>query len=164
MNIFFLHRVPNIAALYHCDKHVVKMILESGQLLATCHHEYGFPVTWKPTHKNHPSAVWVRQSRLHYDYVNALGRCLSKEFYRRYGHHHKSGQLFDGELAYAPKPMYSMPLTWQDPPQCMPDEYKQDDTVLAYQAYYRHKQSIMSMAWYKGENHFTPNFMELAHV
>ena len=39
MNIFYLHNDPQIAAQMHCDKHVVKMILEYAQLLSTAHHE-----------------------------------------------------------------------------------------------------------------------------
>ena len=37
MNIFYLHKDPIVAAQMSCDKHVVKMILESAQLLSTCH-------------------------------------------------------------------------------------------------------------------------------
>ena len=37
MNIFYLHDDPKIAAEMSCDKHVVKMILESAQVLSTCH-------------------------------------------------------------------------------------------------------------------------------
>ena len=37
MNIFYLDRDVQLAAQYHCDKHVVKMILESAQLLSTAH-------------------------------------------------------------------------------------------------------------------------------
>ena len=37
MNIFYLDRDEQKAAQYHCDKHVVKMILESAQLLSTAH-------------------------------------------------------------------------------------------------------------------------------
>ena len=37
MNIFYLHKNPVTAAEMSCDKHVVKMILESAQLLSTCH-------------------------------------------------------------------------------------------------------------------------------
>lgn len=33
MNVFFLADTPDEAALYHCDKHVIKMVLESAQLL-----------------------------------------------------------------------------------------------------------------------------------
>jgi len=39
MNIFYLHNDPQVCAAYHCDKHVVKMILEYAQLLSTAHHE-----------------------------------------------------------------------------------------------------------------------------
>ena len=37
MNIFALHQHPVVAAKQHCDKHVVKMILETAQLLSTAH-------------------------------------------------------------------------------------------------------------------------------
>ena len=37
MNIFYLDRDPKIAAQMMCDKHVVKMILESAQILSTAH-------------------------------------------------------------------------------------------------------------------------------
>lgn len=41
MNIFFLDRNIRKCAAYHCDKHVVKMILESTQLLSTALHLNG---------------------------------------------------------------------------------------------------------------------------
>ena len=72
MNIFYLDRDPAKCAAMHCDKHVVKMILEYAQLLSTAHRvldgdqnadSQGF---YKATHKNHPSAVWVRESWAHY--------------------------------------------------------------------------------------------------
>jgi len=37
MNIFYLHKDPDICASYHCDKHVLKMIIEYAQLLSTAH-------------------------------------------------------------------------------------------------------------------------------
>ena len=37
MNIFYLDRDPVVAAQLMCDKHVVKMILESAQILSTAH-------------------------------------------------------------------------------------------------------------------------------
>ena len=39
MNIFYLHSDPKTCASMHCDKHVVKMILETAQMLSTAHHE-----------------------------------------------------------------------------------------------------------------------------
>ena len=61
MNIFYLHKNPAVAAKMHCDKHVVKMILETAQLLCTAHHETGTGTKAmnKPTHKNHPTAKRV---------------------------------------------------------------------------------------------------------
>ena len=38
MNIFFLDPDPATAASYHNDKHVVKMVLETAQMLSTAHH------------------------------------------------------------------------------------------------------------------------------
>ena len=68
MNIFYLSPDPAICAQYHVDKHAVKMILEYSQLLSTAHHVLDpdtdlAPYIYKPTHKNHPSAVWARASR-----------------------------------------------------------------------------------------------------
>ena len=60
MNIFYLHRDPVIAAKVQYNKHVVKMILESAQMLCTAHHCYGDKdqiqnVPYKKAHYNHPS-------------------------------------------------------------------------------------------------------------
>ena len=61
MNIFFLDKDPIIAAQYHCDKHCVKMILESAQLLSTAHRvldeDDAHPDLYKVAHKNHPSTI-----------------------------------------------------------------------------------------------------------
>lgn len=35
MNIFVLDTDPEIAAILHCDKHIVKMPLETAQMLCT---------------------------------------------------------------------------------------------------------------------------------
>ena len=65
MNIFFLDYDVKKCAEDHCDKHVVKMILETAQLLCGVHHatEQETPnVPYKLSHKNHPCAIWSRQS------------------------------------------------------------------------------------------------------
>jgi len=166
MNIFFLHYVPQISALYHCDKHVVKMAVETAQLLATAHHQHGngANVTYKPTHVNHPSAIWARESRLHYDYLVDLGLALCKEYRRRYDNTHACHKLFVGELQYCPPEMSKLPLLWKDPPQCMPDECKRETTLQGYREYYRYKRTIMDMVWYKNDGSYTPPFMELEHA
>ena len=37
MNIFYLHEDPVQNAMWHIDKHIVKMPIEYGQLLSTAH-------------------------------------------------------------------------------------------------------------------------------
>ena len=151
MNIFYLDNLPEIAAQMHCDKHVVKMIVESCQLLATAHHEHGNgeSVTYKSTHKNHPSAIWTRGSAYQYNYVLTLAIELCKEYTKRYGKTHKCEQYLRSELAKPPLAIAG-DLSWRAPPQCMPDEYKHSDTVLAYRQYYQSKDPSWARTYYRG--------------
>jgi len=71
MNIFYLDSDPVKAAQIQYNKHVVKMILESAQMLCTAHHCYGSSeqkanVPYKQAHLNHPSTIWARRSRTTY--------------------------------------------------------------------------------------------------
>jgi hypothetical protein len=59
MNIFFLHRDPSRAAKAQCDKHVVKMVLETTQMLSTAARRNGFDRGYKSAHPNHPMTIWV---------------------------------------------------------------------------------------------------------
>ena len=57
MNIFFLHKDPSRAAKAQCDKHVVKMILETAQMLSTGAHKFKYvnaPGIYKPAYEKHP--------------------------------------------------------------------------------------------------------------
>ena len=94
MNIFYLDKDPVIAAQMHCDKHVVKMILESAQLMSTAHRfldgdryadKNGL---YKLTHKNHPTAIWVRKSKENYMWTWNLLDALLQEYTKRYNKHH----------------------------------------------------------------------------
>ena len=69
MNIFRVHDNPRIAAMHLCDKHVVKMILETAQVLSAAHHtaeSRHMDKVYKVTHKNHPCTRWVRESKDNY--------------------------------------------------------------------------------------------------
>ena len=68
MNIFILDEDPVVAAQAQCDKHVVKMVLESAQMLSTTHRLLGenHQVFYKTVHKNHPCTVWTRRSSGNY--------------------------------------------------------------------------------------------------
>lgn len=145
MNIFFLDRSPATAARMHCDRHVVKMIVESAQLLSTAHHlldgatlaRSRFPDLLKPTHVNHPCALWVRQSREHYDWLGELMSELCDEYHRRYGpnvHAYRRSRL---DFRLRGKRPLNIPLQgWHEPPLCMPGQYKRSDAVEAYRLYY----------------------------
>jgi len=137
MNIFYLHKNPYKAATYFYDKHKVKMILESAQMLCTAHHVYGNGdnVPYKKAHVNHPSTIWARTSKSNYYwlYEHMLG--IGKVYTKRYGKYHLSIEKCRDALAFAPVGMPELGFT--EPPQCMPDEYKvEGDSISAYWNYY----------------------------
>ena len=137
MNIFYLDKDPLVAASYHNDKHCVKMILEYAQMLSTAHRELDGNVPdilYKSTHKNHPSTIWTRSSKQHYDWLFRLFRMLSAEYTLRYGKIHKTWEKLGKILETAPKNIVEN--GWSDPPQCMPDHCKKPDTIDAYRNYY----------------------------
>ncbi len=138
MNIFYLDINPTLAAQYQCDKHVVKMIVETAQLMSTAHHildgSSADPGLYKSTHKNHPSAIWVRESNNNYNWLLCHLMALLHEYHHRYGKRHKTGDL----LPILMRPPKNIPITYfKNPPQCMPDEFKTENTVEAYRNYYR---------------------------
>jgi hypothetical protein len=135
LNIFYLHEDPRKAAEYQYNKHVVKMILESAQMLCTAHHHYGDGdnVPYKKAHYNHPSTIWVRENSLHYDWLYEHMMALGDEYTRRYGKTHLSITKC-GHLRAAPIDIPHEPF--EQPPQCMPDEYKDDCSLQAYWNYY----------------------------
>ena len=92
MNIFYLDKCPNKAAKVQYNKHVVKMILESAQMLCAAHHVLGNSddLPYKLAHKNHPSTIWARENSLHYDWLYEHFVALSREYRKRYGKTHMS--------------------------------------------------------------------------
>ena len=156
MNIFYLSRDPVEAAQVQCDRHVVKMILETAQLLSTAHVELdGEQVAYKATHRNHPSAVWVRSSLDHYEWTVYHLEALGREYERRYSKVHKTIRDHFKALQRPPVALQGI-RGYQDPPQCMPDECKRDDAVLGYQIYYNFKADDwdsrgIPMKWYGQE-------------
>jgi hypothetical protein len=137
MNIFFLDENPKLSAKYHVDKHVVKMILETAQLLCSVHHVIDPPnihqVPYKLSHKNHPCAVWARKSLSNYLYLCELGLELGKEYTYRYGKKHKSIEVIEWCIVNKP----NIPdIGFTQPAMAMPDEFKVDSIVESYRNYY----------------------------
>ena len=134
MNIFILDTDIKKCAQYHCDQHVVKMILESVQLLCTALNKKGMVTPYKSTHINHPCVLWVEESYDNFMWLRDLTIELNREYKYRYDKFddHKS------MLTLAKIIEYSFPAIGLTPfPQAMPDIYKvKDDPVLAYRQFY----------------------------
>ena len=133
MNIFFLDSDPKKCAQYHNNKHVVKMILETAQLLCGVHWVIGNEAPYKLSHKNHPCSIWVRSSLENYLWLCELGLELCTEYEYRYGKKHKT---YDVILwCILNKPNIS-DVEFTDPPRAMPDEFKVSDVTQSYRNYY----------------------------
>jgi len=162
MQIFFLDRNPYICARYYGDKHVSKILIEVAQLMSTAHHvlsgefdENNKPFSklasangmYKPTHINHPCNIWVRENTANYDWAWELSNALSLEFIIRRKKPHKTNNLITNLRKY-PKNI-NKAKKYSDPPLAMPDEFKCEDPVKSYRAYYQLKfdQGIVTYNW-----------------
>ena len=139
MNIFYLDKCPDKAARLQYNKHVVKMILESAQMLCTAHHCYGDKwqrenVPYKQAHLNHPSTIWTRRSKSTYMWLYNHMIALGDEYKKRYGKTHLSITKCKDFLAIPPRHIQGD--DWCQPPQAMPDEYKTECSIQAYWNYY----------------------------
>lgn len=138
MNIFVLDTDVVKCARYHLDKHCVKMILETTQLLnnALIRNDKDYVPVYNLTHKNHPASLWAGDSKGNFVWLNDLGLSLCEEYTFRYGKTHKC-------QAYLQK--FSLPSTRLQLPsgsmtpfvKCMPDQYKVESPVESYRNYYR---------------------------
>jgi hypothetical protein len=162
MNIFYLSKDPIEAAQMSCDKHVVKMILESAQLLCTCHRvldgiEYydktanGRKIKrWKHPNSNmdavlykagwikHPSTLWLFESAYNYIWLYQHMMALNDEYKKRYNHtkDHLAIQKL-GDLLKNPPKNAKVNKIATDPTPAMPDECKiPGDVVGSYRNYY----------------------------
>jgi hypothetical protein len=160
MNIFILSFDPRSAAEHHCDKHVVKMILETAQLLYCAHWATDpsrLPATaYRKTHPNHPCAIWTRESGANYRWLCALGIALCNEYTFRYGKIHKTRSHIEWLVANPPALEELGPTPMR---LAMPDEYKQLSPVESYRAYYIGAKSHML----KYSKRQPPYFLDSSH-
>ena len=131
MNIFVLDENPVIAANYACDKHVVKMILESAQMLCAVQPEGTAP--YKRSFYNHPCTKWVRESARNYEWLLLHAYALCDEYTRRYGKVHNTEEVIEWCDNNRPE-LPNIGLTKQ--PTCMPDYCKTESVVGSYRKYY----------------------------
>jgi hypothetical protein len=136
MNLFLLHINARQSARYHCDKHVVKMVIETAQILCTVHWIYGGTAPYKATHRKHPMVLWAGESLANYKWTLDFGMELAKEYSHRYGRTHATEKtllwLKDNEPAGI-----DLLAAKSQIPLCMPELYRLDtDPVLAHRMFY----------------------------
>ena len=142
MNIFVTDPDPVISAQTLCDKHVVKMILESAQMLSTAWREYSTEYSdenelYQAAYINHPCTIWAQSARENYRWLYKHFIALCEEYTHRYGKSHASARL-KGPLMWAPFKPRSVLATIEQPygfVLAMPDEYKSDDVFASYRNY-----------------------------
>lgn len=171
MNVFYLDQNPNLAAKFHCDKHVVKMIIEYAQLMSTAHrvldgHLYldktknnrsikrwrltdeRERLLYKASHVNHPSGIWCRSSSQNYQWLYQLFLGVCTEYNVRYHKTHKTEQLID-ILSQSPSNISNSGFT--EPPPAMPDYCKiSGNSVMSYRKYYQ-EEKISFAKWKTGD-------------
>jgi hypothetical protein len=133
MNIFYINEDPIIAAQELADDHIRKMQIESAQMCCTAHWETGTEAPYKRAHWNHPSTKWVRESIQHYNWLVEHGLEICDQFTKRYGKLHKTQSVL--EWLKQNKPQIS-DNGFTPPPQCMPEEFRMEDTIEAYKNFY----------------------------
>ncbi len=166
--MFILDESPRLAAEYHCNKHVVKMVLEQSQLLCSAHWyslmiEHGKKMSdfkgmrkakdwltqnsspekippYSFTHVNHPCTVWTYASLGNYQWGVTFLRCLLDEYTLRYKKSHKCENAWRWLDNNTPTHLNSSMLLTPFP-QAMPEDCKVvGDAVQAYRNYYsKHK-------------------------
>ena len=172
MNLFILDNDPVKAAQLQCDKHVVKMIVESAQMLSTVHRmldgtmerrpsksgkmmvkywvhpDSGMEANlYKAVHTGHPCTVWTMESSANYHWHLDHFEALLNEYEYRYKKHHSSGRLMRYLLSHP----FNIPsggftpfkLAMKSNPECM----FPDDPVKSYRMFYETKQDRFKMAW-----------------
>ncbi|MFO7963944.1 MAG: hypothetical protein R6U50_08485 [Desulfobacterales bacterium] len=134
MNIFILDTDIRKCARYHADQHVIKMVLESTQMLCTVINENGGAAPYKSTHVRHPCTRWAGRSLSNWLWLRRLALALNDEYRYRFC------AVSDHDSARVARDL--------DPPkiedcgitafaQAMPDRYKvSNDAVAAYRRFY----------------------------
>lgn len=156
MNIFYLDHDVNKCAEYHCDKHVVKMLVEYAQLLSTCHRlldgekikiiqnnrkvtKYFLKdernnILYKDCHQSHPCQIWLKSSKENYIWLYKMWVCLANEFTLRYQKNHLSYEKLKNHLINPPLNIPSSSFT--NPALAMPEDCKSSDPIYSYRKYY----------------------------
>lgn len=142
MNIFAVDQNPLRSASDLCDQHIVKMPLESAQMLCTNLSLFNLAHDYKPCFKNHPCTIWARDSYDNMEWLIQHGLALCYTYTQRFGKTHKCKNVIEkasktlkdaflgGLVKFPAKGLTKFA-------QAMPDEFKGENSVTAYRNYYR---------------------------
>ena len=140
MNIFYFYDCPEKSAQAQPDKMLVKMPLETAQMLCTAHREldgdeYADEVgLYKRAYWNHPCTVWARESYDNYRWLYKHFIALGDEYKHRYDREHGSITKLKDVLEPCPLNINEGKMT--PVAQAMPDKYKRlYDPIQAYRDY-----------------------------
>jgi len=143
MNAFILDIDLSKNAEYHCDAHVLKLILESTQMASTAFNKtnpWNIEGPMRSSFINHPINIWTRSNINNYTWMCCYGLALCYEYTYRYGRRH----VHEGSLISLFQHRYelNLPDLPLDPPhQSVPPRLKRESTwegaVEAYRDYYR---------------------------
>ena len=153
MNIFALDTDWALAAQSQCDKHVVKMILESAQMLCTAKRMLDLKELkpteeeklYRATHTNHPCSKWARETSGNYRWLYRHFCSLCDEYTHRYERVHATDELLRDLLLQPPRNIERNGKTVR--PLAMPKVFHSSDPILSYRHYYRYKQAWVDMHW-----------------
>lgn len=144
MNLFVFDTDPVKAAMDHPDKYLVKMPVETAQLLCTAQHilpkvktnaEYTIP--YKKTHENHPCAKWIRVSKQNYIWAVNYGLALCDLYTKVYKKDHASKKVIEWAIDKIDFVLFPFEDITEFK-QAMPECYRQvNDAPAAYQDYFR---------------------------
>jgi len=129
VNIFVLDIEPKKSAIQLCNKHLLKMIIESHQMLCNCFEPHEVP--YKRTHYNHPCSIWVRESLNNYNWLFNYAEALCKEYTYRYGKIHKC----ETALHKLKKPKLNK-IGLTPFKLAMPEQYRTNNVIDSYRQYY----------------------------
>lgn len=152
MNIFVVDEDPINAAKQLPDKHVVKMALETCQMLSIIYspwyHNWGYIhkadgtpyATEKGAFRNHPCTKWAAENEYNLAWLITHGLGLCFEYTERYSKRHSCQSTIEEAMSIFHSQGYSI-YTFDKVTKyarAMPDEIKFDDSiddVLAYRKY-----------------------------
>lgn len=153
MNIFHLDANLKLCAIYHCNLHVIKMIIEYAQLLSTAHRvldgtlngkileledKFLQDTIYRASHINHPCAVWVRECLGNYTYLYELFIYLSEEYSYRYKKNHATYLKLKHHLNSPPKNINPQStINYSSIPLCVSERCKiEGDYIQSYRNFY----------------------------